>query len=215
MTKQELLINSLEKEIGWTSSIGVTIPLSNAKVYHRVEKLKPDLLDNGFLRVQLILKLIAIVASKYDSEHVFKPSKVFTNDVEIVSFAELYEGISRNDITSIDNQVKIKNYFLRPDKIIVNGTVNLKISYVVHLGLDGVVTEFLSGAPVKGATVNARDIENNEIIATTKTNSSGRYFFKNLKPGIYLIEAHSESHKPEQKVSVVNARDTVNFSLHK
>jgi len=214
MAEQNAAINALKKEIGWTSSIGVTMPVSDAEVYQRVENVKPALLDNGILRVQLTLKLMAVIASAYDNGQVFKPAKVFTNHAEIVSFVSLYEGIKREDITSIDNRVVIKDYFFRPDKIIVNGTLNLKIKYLVHLVLEGLVTEFPGGTPVKGATVNARNPETNDIIAATKTGGNGKYFFKNLKPGIYLIEVHSEAHRPDQKISVVNTRDTVNFSLH-
>lgn len=90
----------------------------------------------------------------------------------------------------------------------------MKINYVVHLVLDGTVTDFANNSPINGATVNVKDPESSEIKATANTGSNGRYFFNNLTPGIYLIEAHTDSHKPEQKVSVIKTRDTVNFVLH-
>jgi uncharacterized membrane protein len=214
MAEQHAAINALEKKIGWTSSIGVTMPVSNAEIYQRVEKVKPALLDNGILWVQITIKLMAVITSAYNDEQVLKPAKVFTNHAEIISFVYLYEGIKREDITSIDNQVEIEDYFFRPDKIIINGNLNLKIKYLVNLVLEGLVTAFPGGAPLKGATVNVRNTETNDIIATTTTGGNGRYFLKNLKPGIYLIEAHSKTHRSDQKISVVKTRDTVNFSLH-
>ncbi|MFA4886262.1 MAG: carboxypeptidase-like regulatory domain-containing protein, partial [Desulfotomaculaceae bacterium] len=78
----------------------------------------------------------------------------------------------------------------------------------------GSVTDFNNSSPINGATVNAKDMESGEIKATTNTGSNGRYFFNNLPPGIYLIEAHTDSHRPEQKVSVIKTKDTVNFVLH-
>lgn len=141
--------------------------------------------------------------------------RLFGDDVEINSFANLHAEISREDITSIEHQVVIKSYVPRPDKIIVSGTLKLKINYVVHLVLDGLVTEFLNGAPINGATINAMTLENHEIVASTNTGKNGRYFFINLPPGAYLIEALTDSHKPEQKVSVVKTRDKVNFVLHR
>ncbi len=214
MTEQDPSIKTLEKEIDWTSSIGVTIPVYDATVYQRMEKINPTLLDDGVLRIQLALKLFAIVTTEHDYKHVLKPAGVFTNDVKINSFIDLHPEIRWEDIMSIDHQVLIKSYAPRPDKIIVNGTLKLNVSYVLHLVLDGTVTEFTSNAPVNGAVINAMDKENREIIASTNTGSNGRYFFNNLSPGIYLIEALTDSHKPEQKISVIKTRDTVNFVLH-
>ncbi|MCL6635571.1 MAG: carboxypeptidase-like regulatory domain-containing protein [Peptococcaceae bacterium] len=215
MAEQSPSIEVMEKDIVWSSSIGVTMPVSGAEVYQRVEKIDPALLDNGVLRIQALLKLFAVVTPVPEHKHIFKPAGVFTSDVEINSFINLHADISRQDITSIEHQVIIKNYVPRPDNIIVSGVLKLKISYVVHLVLDGTVTDFASGAPVNGATVNARSLENREIVASTSTGPGGRYFFNNLPPGVYLIEASTDTHRPDQKVSVIKTRDTVNFVLHK
>lgn len=215
MAEQSPSIDVLEKDIDWSSSIGVTMTVSGVEVYQRVEKISPTLLDNGVLRIQAVLKLFAVVTSEQKEKHIFNPAKVFTNDVEINSYVNLHAEISREDITSIDHQVVIKTSVPRPDKIIVSGTLKLKINYIVHLVLDGAVTEFLNGAPINGATINARNLENQEIVASTNTGSNGRYFFNNLPSGVYLVEALTDSHKPEQKVSVIKTRDTVNFVLHK
>ena len=208
-------IEVFEKEIGWSSTIGVTMPVSEAEVYQRVERITPTLLEHGVLRIQAVIKLFAVVTSKQEQKHIFNPAKVFSNDVEVNSFLNLNTEISREDITSIDHQVEIKSYVPRPDKIIVGGTLKLKISFVVHLALDGTVTQFTNGAPINGATINARTLDSHDIIATTTTSGSGRYFFNNLPPGIYLIEAITENHKVQRKVSVIKTRDTVNFVLHK
>lgn len=215
MAEQSPSIDVLEKDIDWSSSIGVTMPVSGVEVHQRVEKITPTLLDNGVLKIQAILKLFAIVTTDQEQKHLFNPAKIFTHNVDINTFANLHAEISREDITSIEHQVVIKKYVPRPDKIIVSGTLKLKISYVFHLALDGLVTEFSNGAPINGATINAATLEKQEIVASTSTGKNGRYFFNNLPPGAYLIEALTDSHQPEQKVSLVKTRDTVNFVLHK
>jgi len=215
VAEQSPSIDVLEKDIDWSSSIGVTMPVSGVEVHQRVEKINPTLLDNGVLRIQALLKLFAVVTTEQEQKHIFNPAKIFTHDVEINTFANLHAEISREDITSIEHQVVIKKYVPRPDKIIVNGTLKLKINYVFHLVLDGLVTEFSNGAPINGATINAATLENHEIVASTSTGKNGRYYFNNLPPGAYLIEALTDSHKPDQKVSMVKTRDTVNFVLHK
>ncbi|HOV79268.1 MAG TPA: carboxypeptidase-like regulatory domain-containing protein [Bacillota bacterium] len=204
-----------EKVIDWSSSIGVTVPVSEVEVYQRMEKITPNLLDRGVLRIQAVIKLFAVVTSKQEHKHLFNPARVFTSNVEIDSFLNLNTEVGREDIISIDHQVEIKNCFPRPDKIIVRGALKLKINYVVHLALDGKVADFLNGSPINGATINARKINSQDIVASTSTGSDGRYFFNNLPPGIYLIEAITDSHKPQRKVSVIKTRDTVNFVLHK
>lgn len=215
MAEQDPSTDIIEKDIDWSSSIGVTMPVSEVKVYQRVEKIEPSLMDNGALRVQALIKLFAVVSSGLAQKHIFKPAKVFNNDVEITSFINLNAKISREDILSIDHQAVVKNYSIRPGHIIISGTLALKISYVVHLVLDGSVTDFSNSSPINGATVNAKDMESGEIKASTNTGSNGRYFFNSLPPGIYLIEAHIDSHKPQRKVSVIKTRDTVNFVLHR
>lgn len=215
MAEQSPFIEVLEKNIKWSSLVGITIPISGVKVYQRVEKLDPILLDNGILRILAVLKLFAVVTTEQEQKHLFKPAKVFTNDVKISSFINLHADISREDINSIDYQVNIKNYMPRPDKIIVSGTLKLRISYVIYLVLEGSVIDFSSCAPINGATVNARTLESHEIVASTNTDKNGRYFFSSLPPGTYLVEALTESHKPQQKVSVIKTRDTVDFVLHR
>ena len=214
MAEQNPSMDIIEKDIEWSSSIGVTMPVSEVEVYQRVEKIEPSLMDNGDLRIEALLKLFAVVSSDLDQKHIFKPAKLFTNEVELTSFINFSSKISREDILSIDHQAVVKNYAIRPGHIIISGTLALKISYVVHMVLDGSVTDFNNSSPINGATVNAKDMESGEIKATTNTGSNGRYFFNNLPPGIYLIEAHTDSHRPEQKVSVIKTKDTVNFVLH-
>lgn len=215
MAEQSPSIDVLEKEIDWSSTIGVTMPVSGAEVYQRVERITPNLLENGVLRIEAVLKLFAVVTTVQDQKHVFKPARVFTKDVEINSFITLHNEITRDDIISIEHQEEIKNHVLRPDNINVSGVLRLKISYAVHLVLDGTVTDFATGAPLNGATINVMHLENRATVASASTGSNGRYFFKNLPPGIYLLEALNDTHKPEQKVSVIKNRDTVNFVLHK
>lgn len=215
MAEQSPSIDVLEKDIDWSGSIGVTMPVSSVEVHQRVEKISHTLLDNGVLRIQIVLKLFAVVTTEQEQKHIFKPAKIFTNNMEINAFVNLHAEISREDITSIDHHVIIKSFVPRPDMIIVSGTLKLKVNYVVHLVLDGVVTDFSSGAPINGATINAMTLEKHEIVSSTSTGKNGSYYFNNLPPGAYLIEAITDSHKPERKVSVIKARDTVSFVLHK
>ena len=215
MAEQSPSIDVLEKEIDWSSTVGITMPISSAEVYQRVENIVPSLLENGVLRIQATLKLFAVVSSTQQQKHVFNPAKMFTKDVELNTFITLHNGITREDIISIEHQEEIKNFVPRPDNIIVSGVLRLKISYAVHLVLDGTVTDFATGAPINGATLNVMHIENRELAASTNTGSNGRFFFKNLPPGIYLLEALNEGHKPEHKVSVIKTRDTVIFVLHR
>lgn len=206
---------TLEKAIDWTSLVGVNVPVSGVELYHRVEKIEPILHANGTLRVQTHLKIFAVVTTQKDQKHLFNPSKIYTNDMDINMFFNLHDDIRREDILGIEHQVLIKNYVPRPDKIIVSGTLTIKIYYVIRPVLEGVVSLFSNGAPVGGITINLRKIDSEEILSTTNTGNNGTYYFNNLPPGVYLVEALSGSNKPQQKVSVINTRDTVNFVLHK
>ncbi|MFA4885931.1 MAG: hypothetical protein WC601_09190, partial [Desulfotomaculaceae bacterium] len=139
MAEQNPSMDIIEKDIEWSSSIGVTMPVSEVEVYQRVEKIEPSLMDNGDLRIEALLKLFAVVSSDLDQKHIFKPAKLFTNEVELTSFINFSSKISREDILSIDHQAVVKNYAIRPGHIIISGTLALKISYVVHMVLDGSV----------------------------------------------------------------------------
>ncbi len=214
MAEQEPSIGRIDKEIDWSSSIGVPMPVSEVEVYQRVEKIEPSLLDTGVLRIQALIKLFALVSSSVDEKHVFNPAKVFTNEVEINSFITLNAKINREDILSIDHQAEVKNYAIRPGHIIISGTLKLSINYILQLVLDGTVTDFANNSPINGATVNVREIESGEIKATTNTGSNGRYFFNKLPPGIYQIEANTDTHILDKKISVIKTKDTVNFVLH-
>jgi len=212
--KQVTSTQSLEKTMDWTSLVGVNMPVSDVKLYHRVEKIEPTLLANGTLRVQTKLKLFAVVTSENEQQYLFNPGKIYTNDMDITMFFNLNADIKREDILSVEHQVLIKNYVPRPDKIVVFGTLTIKIYYVVHPILEGYVTRFSNGMPVGGITINVKKIDSEEIISTTNTGSDGKYFFNDLPPGVYMVEALTDSPKPQQKVSVINTRDTVNFVLH-
>lgn len=212
MAEQTPSVEVKEKDVEWSSTIGVTMPVPSVEVYQRVEKITPYLLENGVLRVETIVKLFA-VANNGGQEKFLDRRRVFTNTVDINTFIDLQSDVSREDITSIDHQVIIKNFRPRPDKVNVSGTLKLKISYIAHLVLDGTVTSFVNGAPLPGITINIKKLDDSSPIATTSTGGNGRYFFKNLPPGIYLVEATGGEYETGQKVSIVKTRDTVNFVL--
>lgn len=217
MEEQSIYTQSLEKAIDWTSIVGVNVPVSGVELYHRVENIEPTLHANGTLRVLAQLKIFAVVNTDKEQQHVFNPnpSKIYTNDMDINIFFNLNADVKREDLLSIEHQVLIKNYVLRPEKIIVTGTLTIKINYIIHPVLDGFVTLFSNGAPVGGITINLKKIDSEEILSTTNTGSNGKYYFKNLSPGVYIVEALTDSNETQQKVSVINTRDTVNFVLHK
>jgi hypothetical protein len=212
--EQNNYIQTLEKSIDWTSLVGVNIPVSEVELYHRVERIEPTLLANGTLRVQTQLKLFAVVSNEKEQKHLFNPAKIYTNDMDINMFFNLNTDIRREDILSVDHQVLVKNYVPRPDKIIVSGTLTVTIRYMIHPVLEGSVKRFSNGTPVGGITINVRRINSEEIVSTTSTGANGKYYFNNLPPGVYLVEAFTNPDKPEQKVSVITTRDTVNFVLH-
>ena len=204
----------LERDIDWSGTIGVTVPVSDVQVYQRAENIDLKIINDGIIRVQAALKLFAMVTAGLDEKHIFNPAKIFTNVININSFIHLKSKIKREDIISVDYGLEIKNYAIRPDNIIISGTLKLEIKYLIHLVLDGVVIEFAGNNAINGATINVKDLESGEIKATVTTGSDGRYSFNNMPPGIYLVEAFTDSHKLEQKVSVMKTRDTVNFVLH-
>lgn len=213
MAEQSPSVEVKEKKVEWSCTIGVSMPVPSVEVYQRVEKVIPHLLENGVLRVETIIKLFAVANEEKGNN--LDRRRVFSKTVEINTYIELQSDIRREDITSIDHHVIIKNFSPRPDKINVVGTLKLKISYMAHLVLDGTVTSFLNGAPLAGATINIKKPEDSSLIATTSTGGNGRYFFKNLPSGIYLVEATGNDYEAEQKVSIVKNRDTVNFVLAK
>jgi len=213
VSEQSLSTQKLEKDIDWTSLVGVNMPVSGVELYHRVEKIVPTLLEKGTLKVQTHLKLFAVVTTEREQKHLFNPKKIYSNDTDINIFFDLNADLKREDLLSVDHQILIKDYVPRPDKIIVTGTLTVKINYLIHPVLKGFVTRFSNGAPVGGVTINVRKIDSDEIVSTTNTGNNGKYYFNNLIPGVYLVEAFTDAHKPEQKVSVINNGDTVNFVL--
>lgn len=217
MDEQSIYTQSMEKAIDWTSLVGVNVPVSGLELYHRVEEIDPTLHANGILRVHVQLKIFAVVNTDKEQQHVFNPnpSKIYTNDMNINLFFNLNSDIKREDILAIEHQVLIKDYLTRPEKIIVNGTLTIKVNYIIHPVLDGFVTHFSNGAPVGGITINLRKVDSEEVLSTTNTGSNGKYYFTNFPPGVYMVEALTDDSKPQQKISVVNTRDTVNFVLHK
>lgn len=215
MAAHDISAQTSEKVMDWTSLIPVNMPVSGVELYHRVEKIVPALLENGTLRVQTQLKLFAVVATQKEQKHLFNPSKIYSNNMDINMFFNLNTDMRREDILSVDHQVLIKNYVPRPDKIIVSGTLTIIVGYILHPILEGSVTRFFNGEPVGGITINVRKIDSEEIISTTSTGNNGKYFFGDLPPGVYLVEALTDSIKPVQKISVIHTRDTVNFVLNK
>ncbi len=214
MSDQNPTSELFEKDIDWSGIIGVTVPVSEVQVYQRAENIDLKVMDDGVLRIQAALKLFAMVAARLDEKHIFNPAQVFTNVINVNAFLHLKSRVTREDILSIDYDLITKNYAVRPDSIIISGTLRLRIKYIMHLVLEGVVLDFASNRVINGATVNVKDQSSGEIKASTTTGSDGRYFFNNLHPGIYLVEAFTDSHMPLQKVSVIKTWETVNFILH-
>ncbi|MCL6639062.1 MAG: carboxypeptidase-like regulatory domain-containing protein [Firmicutes bacterium] len=215
MNEQNHSVEVLEKEIDWSGSIGVNVPVSDVEVYHRIERFSSEILEQGVLRIETLLKLFAVASNGKNSVTKLIKRSVFTNTIEISSFISLHAEVSRQDIISISHQVFIKNFQPRPDKIIVSGALKIIVSYTVHPVLDGTVLSFATGSPLPGITVSVKKLEDGELVATTTSGANGRYFFDNLPPGIYLVETEGGEYKAEQKVSVVNTRDTVDFVLSK
>ncbi|MDF9408490.1 MAG: hypothetical protein A4E52_00493 [Pelotomaculum sp. PtaB.Bin013] len=214
MKEQTLTTNNLVKLIKWTRSVDVTIPVSNVEIFQRVEKINTFLMENAILQVQIFIKLFALTSSKEENKANISKSTVFTKDVEINTLIELNNEITKEDIVSLDHQVNIEKYYPRPDSIVVNGTMKITITYIEHLTLSGTVINFLNRMPIAGATINIRNLDSDDILASAKTNSKGLYSFNNLPPGVFLLEAITEFHKPEQKISVIKNKDIVNFVLH-
>ncbi|OPY59611.1 MAG: Cna protein B-type domain protein [Pelotomaculum sp. PtaU1.Bin035] len=214
MTEQKTLTNTLEKVINWTRSVDITIPISKAEIFQRVENINTMFMENAIIQVQIFLKLFVLDSNTEENKYSFSQSTVFTKEVEINTLINLNTQIDQKDIISIDPQVTIGKYFCRSDRIVVNGTLKIILTYTEHLILSGNVLNFLNKTPIAGATINVRNLDNNDILASTKTDSKGLYSFDYLSPGVYLLEAITESHKPEQKISVIKTRDIVNFILH-
>ncbi len=214
MKEQTLSTNTYEKIVNWTRSVDITMPVSNVKVFQRVEKFNTLLMESAVLQVQIILKLFALTSTKGKNNSGLSQSTVFTKDVEINTLIKLNNEITKEDIVSLDHQVNIDSYFSRPDSIVVNGILKIIVSYTEHITLGGTVINFLNNTPIAGATINISNFGSSEILASTKTDSKGLYCFNNLSPGVYLLEAFTESHKPEQKISVIKNKDIVNFVLH-
>jgi len=171
-------------------------------------------MENALLQVQILIKLFAIVSSKEENKDNISKSTVYTKDVEINTLIELNNEITKEDIVSLDHHVDIEKYHPRPDSIVVNGILKITITYRERLTLSGTVIDFLNKAPIAGATVNIKNWGGDDILASAKTNSKGLYSFNNLSPGVFLLEAVTEFHKPEQKISVIKNKDVVNFVLH-
>jgi len=78
----------------------------------------------------------------------------------------------------------------------------------------GIVAD-ASGAVVGGAKVTITDVGTN-IASSSRTNDKGEYFFTDLRPSTYSVQAEAQGFRPEERTGVVLAVDqqtTLNFTM--
>ncbi|MCF8010526.1 MAG: carboxypeptidase-like regulatory domain-containing protein [Clostridiales bacterium] len=215
MTDAKKIRQEIKKRFNWYSSIFLPEGIVEPHVYARVQSLRSQLLETS-LRVDVNLRLFVVASIDQDivSENA-KPGTRKTKDVETTSFIKLPNMDKSRSIKSIRHEVEVKKVSYRGDRVSIIGSMILIVSYLSTVMLDGTVIEFLKGNPVKGAKVEVKDIDTNELVATTSTGANGDYAFSELNPGTYLVEVIADDFQIEKSVAVVMLKDKVDFTLHK
>jgi len=204
------------KRINWYGTIPTAEAGAGMKVFPRVESLTHRLLENGVLQINAVIKLFAVPGAGGEPPPCREEARgCYTRVVETSTFIGLRALIEPADIISIHHQVKADKITVRPGRISVIGSLKIEVEYLSPVVLNGRVTVFAAGQPLKGATVKLLDMEGGGELHETVTGSDGAYLFEGIRAGTYLVRAEAPGFEPQEQVAVIMLRDTVNFVLHR
>ncbi|WP_161486003.1 carboxypeptidase-like regulatory domain-containing protein [Desulfotomaculum copahuensis] len=207
------------KEINWYGSVTAGLPVtSGLQVYARVESLAHRLLENGVLQVNAVIKLFAVPGSGKKNGcfgQNGQPAVCFTGRVDTSTFIKLRPVKGPQDILSIRHRIKVEKTTARPGRISVIGSLKIEVEYLSPVSLNGRVTVFATGQPLKDAAIKVLDMNEERVLHETATGADGTYIFEGIETGTFLVHAEAEGFEPQEQIAVIMLQDTVNFVLHR
>lgn len=216
MAENERVRQEVSREVNWYASMTVPSTTMEVDVFARAESLKPHLLEEYVLRIDTQIRVFAVVRGKDQNRgKIFTDSNNSSTLVSMPVFVRLPNLAAFGDILSIRHQIELSNASVRSGRVSVSGLLNIIVNYQSTASLNGRVTEFQHGRPLRDSQLSLLNYDDRNVLTTTTTGSDGRYVFFDLKPGTYLVEVTATDYETEEQVAVVSFRDTVDFVLHR
>lgn len=216
MGRQNSVRQVVKKDFNWYGSVGTKIGVDSVEVLARVENIRTQLLENSVLRVDVAIRMFAIVPEKNGSiQNGAISKKSVTKDIDTNYFIPLRRVEQFSDIVSIHHDIKVDSVSVRMGRVSVVGTLSLEVTYLGYVILEGMVTEFSHNAAVGGALVSIKEFNGQDVLFSTTTGRDGSYLFNEITPGTYLVTVEAEGYETAEQVAVVMLHDRVNFILHR
>ena len=216
MAENEQVRQEVSREVNWYASLTMPRDTTEVDVFARSESLKPHLLEEYMLRIDTQIRVFAVARGNDPNRgEIFSGSNNSSSLVSMPVFVKLPNLAAFEDILSIRHQIESTSASVRSGRVSVSGLLNLSVIYQSAASLNGRVTEFQHGRPLKGSQLSLMNYDNKSILATKTTGNDGKYVFSDLKPGTYLVEVAATDYETEVQVAVVSFRDTVDFILHR
>jgi uncharacterized surface anchored protein len=215
MGKENTVRQVAKKEYNWYGSVGVPVGVDNVNVLARVESIRPRLLDNSVLRVDVLVRLFIILPGNGGAADHDPVRKKIAKDIDTIVFVQLRRVQDFDNVVSIHHRISVDKVSVRMGRVSVVGTLGLEVTYLGYVILEGMVSEFPRHAPVRGAAVYVKKLDGGEVLHSTTTDKNGHYVFNEIDPGTYRVVVEAEGYEVGEDVAVVMLHDEVNFILHR
>lgn len=215
MARESAMRQVTNKDFNWYGSLGVPIGVEQVNVVARVEKVRPVLLENSVLRVDVVIRMFTILPENGTQQEAGAIKKSIDKDIDLVFFVQLRHVKDFNNVVSVQHEIVVDKAIVRMGRVSVVGTLKLEVTYLGYVFLEGSVSGFPRNAPVLGALVTVKGVDNQEVLFSTTTGRDGGYIFRELSPGTYRVAVEAEGYRSIEQMAVVMLHDRVNFTLHR
>ncbi|KJS71484.1 MAG: hypothetical protein JL56_14665 [Desulfotomaculum sp. BICA1-6] len=213
MARESAMRQVTNKDINWYGSMGVPTGINNVNVVARVEKVRPSLLENSLLRVDVVIRMFTILPENRTQQGAVQKS--IEKDIDLVCFVQLRHVEDFKNVVSVQHEIVVDKVSLRMGRVSIVGTLKLEVTYLGYVILEGLVSGFPRNAPVPGALVTVKDAQHQDVLFSTTTGRDGGYIFSELSPGTYRVAVEAEGYRSNEQMAVVMLHDRVNFTLHR
>ncbi|MEW5954356.1 MAG: carboxypeptidase-like regulatory domain-containing protein [Bacillota bacterium] len=216
MADNDRVRQAVTREVNWYASMTVPAATADVEVFARVEQLRPRLLDDFVLRIDAEIRVFA-VARNFPRLHgkLAENGSTSSTLVNMPVFVKLPNLAAFEDLLSIRHQIETSSTGVRSGRVSSSGILTLNVYYQSTASLNGTVTEFQHGRPLRGSQLTLLSFEDESVLTTTTAGSDGKYVFYDVRPGTYKVEVAAADYETQVQVAVINYRDTVDFVLHR
>jgi hypothetical protein len=189
--------------------------VDSVDVLARVENIRPRLLENSVLRVDVLIRMFVVLPEEGVEMETGTARKKIVKDIDVSSFIQLRNVQDFDQIVSVHHEINVDRVSLRMGRVSTVGTLGLEVTYLGYVVLEGTVSEFPGGVAVRDAQVKVKDLDGGQVLFSTTTDREGKYVFNELGPGTYRVAVEAEGFEGAEQVAVVMLHDQVNFTLHR